>query len=100
MLKDVMPLSKIVPIILCHHERVDGTGYPYGLNSINIPLEALIIAVADSYDAMTSDRPYREALSRNTAINEIIKFKGTQYDCNVVDAFLNCINENDHKMIL
>ncbi|MPM01774.1 hypothetical protein SDC9_48014 [bioreactor metagenome] len=94
MLKDVTPLHNIVPIILYHHERVDGTGYPYGLNSKNIPIEALIIAVADPYDAMTSNRPYRKALSRDTAINEIIKFKGTQYDCIVVDAFLNCIKEN------
>lgn len=94
MLKDVTLLYSIIPIILYHHERVDGTGYPFGLNNNKIPLEALIIAVADSYDAMTSNRPYRKALSRDTAINEIIKFKGTQYDCIVVDAFLNCINEN------
>jgi len=99
MLKDVTPLHNIVPIILYHHERVDGTGYPFGLNRNNIPLEALIIAVADSYDAMTSNRPYREALSRDTAINQIIKFKGTQYDCVVVDAFIKCITENDYKMI-
>ncbi|KAF5047641.1 HD domain protein [anaerobic digester metagenome] len=99
MLKDVTPLHNIVPIILYHHERVDGTGYPFGLNRNNIPLEALIIAVADSYDAMTSNRPYRGALSRDTAINQIIKFKGTQYDCVVVDAFIKCITENDYKMI-
>lgn len=99
MLKDVTPLHSIIPIILYHHERVDGTGYPFGLNRNNIPLEALIIAVADSYDAMTSNRPYRKALPRDTALNEILKFKGTQYDCMVVDAFISCITENDYKMI-
>ena len=99
MLKDVTLLHDIIPIILYHHERVDGTGYPYGINSNKIPLEALIIAVADSYDAMTSIRPYRKALPRDTALNEILKFKGTQYDCMVVDAFISCITENDYKMI-
>lgn len=99
MLKDVTLLHDIIPIILYHHERVDGTGYPYGINSNKIPLEALIIAVADSYDAMTSNRPYRKALPRDTALNEILKFKGTQYDCMVVDAFISCITENDYKMI-
>ncbi|MGB4440124.1 MAG: HD domain-containing phosphohydrolase, partial [Sedimentibacter sp.] len=99
MLKDVTLLHDIIPIILYHHERVDGTGYPYGINSNKIPLEALIIAVADSYDAMTSNRPYRKALPRDTALNEILKFKGTQYDCMVVDAFISCSTENDYKMI-
>lgn len=99
MLKDVTLLHDIIPIILYHHERVDGTGYPYGINSNKIPLEALIIAVADSYDAMTSNRPYRKALPRDTALNEILKFKGTQYDCMVVEAFISCITENDYKMI-
>lgn len=71
-----------------HHERYDGTGYPFKLKGNRIPLIAAIIAVADTYDAMTTDRPYRQALSREEAIKEIRKCRGTQFSPRVVDAFL------------
>jgi HD-GYP domain-containing protein (c-di-GMP phosphodiesterase class II) len=79
----------IAPIIKHHHERYDGKGYPEGLLGDNIPLGARIIAVADTFDAMTSDRPYRKSLDREIAINELIVFKGKQFDPKMVDAFLN-----------
>ncbi len=78
----------IAPIIKHHHERYDGRGYPEGLAGENIPLGARIIAVADTFDAMTSDRPYRKSLSKDIAVNELIIFKGKQFDPFIVDAFL------------
>ena len=76
-------------IILHHHERWDGTGYPEGLAGEDIPLGARIIAVADVYDAMTSDRPYRAALSHDVAIAELEHGAGTQFDARCVEAFLS-----------
>ncbi len=73
-----------------HHERWDGKGYPYGLRGEEIPLGARIIAVADSYDAMTTDRPYRRALSRDVVMAELKRGAGVQWDPDVVAAFL-CI---------
>ena len=75
-------------IIKHHHERYDGTGYPDGLAGEEIPLGARIIAVADTYDAIISDRPYRAGLSREVALQRIIEQKGKQFDPQVVDAFL------------
>lgn len=75
-------------IALSHHERWDGKGYPQGLKGADIPLEARIVAVSDSFDAMTNDRPYRLALTADEAIQEIGAGSGTQFDPGVVDAFL------------
>lgn len=74
-------------LVLAHHERVDGLGYPRGLVGAAIALGARIIAVADSWDAMTSDRPYRKALDMDTALGELMRGRGTQWDPVVVDAF-------------
>jgi hypothetical protein len=74
--------------VRAHHERFDGEGYPDGLRGDEIPLAARIVSVADTYDAMTSTRPYREALSHETAIAEIRRVRGTQLDPRCVDAFL------------
>lgn len=74
--------------ISAHHERWDGKGYPKGLQGEEIPFEARIIAVADAYDAMTSDRPYRKAFSKEDAVNEMIKNAGTQFDPEIVQVFL------------
>lgn len=74
-------------IIEQHHERLDGSGYPKRLKEEEILLEAKIIAVADTYDAMTTDRPYRKGLSAEIALNELKRLKGTHYDQKVVDAF-------------
>jgi len=75
-------------LILYHHERFDGKGYPEGLEGERIPLLARILAVADTYDAMTSTRPYRRALSHDEAIRELKANSGTQFDPEVVKAFL------------
>jgi HD-GYP domain-containing protein (c-di-GMP phosphodiesterase class II) len=74
-------------LVLSHHERIDGRGYPRGLMGEAIPLGARIIAIADSWDAMTSDRPYREALDQHVAMAELVRGRGTQWDSAVVTAF-------------
>ncbi|MDD5258586.1 MAG: HD domain-containing protein [bacterium] len=81
-------LAPIKPIVRHHHERFDGRGYPDGLKGEIIPYLSRIIAVADTYDAMTSERPYRPALSTEIALAEIRKCSGTQFDPEVVKAFL------------
>ena len=80
--------EEILKIVRHHHERYDGKGYPDGLFGEAIPLGARILAVADSYDAMTSERPYRRAMSAETACAEIEYGKGTQFDPEVADVFL------------
>ncbi len=76
-------------VVLYHHERWDGGGYPNGLGGSEIPLAARIFSVADTFDAMTSTRPYRNALSLDIARQEILRCSGTQFDPEIVDAFLN-----------
>jgi putative nucleotidyltransferase with HDIG domain len=78
----------VVPIVRHHHENWDGTGYPDGLRGVDIPLGARIMAVVDCYDALTSDRPYRPALSDDEALAIIETRKGTMYDALVTDAFV------------
>ncbi len=76
-------IENIANIVFQHHERCDGAGYPRGIKGENIFLESKIIAIADAYDAMTSDRPYRKTLSKKDAINEIRKNAGTQFDLEI-----------------
>ncbi len=80
-----------IPTIRHHHEWVDGSGYPDGLSHEEIPISARILAVADAYDAMTSDRPYRSALSQEEALRRLVDGSGTQFDPLVVEAFLKWI---------
>jgi uncharacterized domain HDIG len=87
-LKEVDFLKDVLPIIRHHHERYSGNGYPYGIKGNDIPLEARIISIADTYDAMTSDRPYRKGLSHEDAIAEIKRFSGIQFDPKIVDCFV------------
>ena len=86
-------LKEHIPLIVHHHERQDGSGYPLGLKGDEIPLGARIIQVADSWDAMTSDRPYRRRLSTTVAIQELKKHSGTQLDKSCVDAFLDWLSK-------
>jgi len=81
----------IVPIVKAHHERIDGSGYPAGLSDKQIPIEAKIIAVADSFDAMTVSRPYRGAISKECALEELKRCAGSQFDQKVVDAFIRIV---------
>ncbi len=84
----IKPLKEIIPGVKYHHEQLDGTGYPEGLKGEHIPIIAKIVAVADTYDAMTTDRPYRKALHKEKAIQELRRCSGTQFDREVVDAFI------------
>jgi len=81
-------------LVRAHHERFDGSGYPRGLAGAEIPLEAAVIAVADAWDAMTSDRPYRKALSHADARAELIRNRGSQWTPAVVDALLAITSES------
>lgn len=80
--------------VLAHHERVDGGGYPYGLRSDDIPIEARVLAVADAYEAMTTERPYRVALPAEAARQELRSGAGAQFDAGVVDAFLGTLADD------
>jgi putative nucleotidyltransferase with HDIG domain len=80
-------------LVRAHHERYDGSGYPRGLAGTDVPLEAAIIAVADAWDAMTSDRPYRRALPRSSAIVQLQAGSGSQWAPRVVDALLAVLEE-------
>ncbi|WP_003543358.1 HD domain-containing phosphohydrolase [Desulfotomaculum nigrificans] len=99
--RNIPELSAVAEYILAHHERWDGKGYPRGLKGEEIPLLCRILAVADAYDAMTNDRTYRKALSREEAIAEIKRNAGTQFEPIVADVFLNIIaKENILKAFL
>jgi diguanylate cyclase (GGDEF)-like protein/putative nucleotidyltransferase with HDIG domain len=86
-LEQASALKDAVPIILHHHERFAGHGYPYGLRANEIPLGARIVAVADAYDAMVTDRPYKRAISHEQAIAELRRHSGTQFDPELIDYF-------------
>ncbi len=92
--------EQVAEIIMAHHERIDGRGYPRGLRGDQIPLGARIIAVVDAYEAMTAGRPYRQATSHREAIEELVRCSGTQFDPKVVGAFVQLyVNQEDTKLI-
>jgi diguanylate cyclase (GGDEF)-like protein len=86
-LEQATMLRDAVPIILHHHERFGGAGYPYGLRGHEIPLGARIVAIADAYDAMIQDRPYKRKISHDAAIEELRRHAGTQFDPELVEIF-------------
>lgn len=93
LIKRIPFLAEAAEIILAHHERLDGSGYPRGLRGLDIPLGARIFAVADTVDAMTSDRPYRSALSFEDARREVKRGAGLQFDSQVASVFLDIPTE-------
>ncbi len=99
MIQAVVSFKDIVSIIRSHHENYDGSGYPDGLKGDDIPILARIVRLADSFDAMTSERPYRKALSFDEASIEIKKNAGTLYDPNLVDLFLSTVKNVYKKTI-
>ena len=88
-------LADAMEIVLSHHERWDGAGYPNGLVGEEIPLTARIFALADSFDAMTSDRPYRSAMTVEAALEEIRRVAGSQFDPRIAAAFLDMASAGD-----
>lgn len=96
--KPVRSLQKVVAFVRHHHERFDGTGYPAGLKGEEIPLGARILSVADTYDAMITDRPYRKRLSLEEAKAELSRSAGTQHDPVAVEAFLRVLADKEHRL--
>ena len=94
-LEHVRQLREIVPGVRYHHEHVNGKGYPDGLRGKEIPILAKIVAVADTYDAMTTDRPYRKAMEKEAAVEELKICSGTQLDKEVVEAFLQAYQKGE-----
>jgi len=90
-LKSVRAFEEVSLMLLHHHERIDGRGYPGKLKGAQIPLGAKIIAVSDSFDALTTNRPYRTARSWGEALEELDRCRGTQFEPDVLDAFLKWI---------
>lgn len=91
-LRPFKTLKEILPIVLYHHERFDGQGYPQGLKGNSIPLGARILAIADSFDAMTTDRPYKPAMSLEQAREELLRCAGKQFDPELVQEFIKVID--------
>jgi HD-GYP domain-containing protein (c-di-GMP phosphodiesterase class II) len=87
-------LAGIADLILKHHERWDGKGYPLGLAGDEIPIECRILAIADSFDAMTNDRPYRKAISVEESLEELKQCAGSQFDPELVDIFVHMMCGN------
>jgi putative nucleotidyltransferase with HDIG domain len=90
-LEPLTALGDVIPIVLHHHERFDGNGYPHGLAGTDIPWLARITCVADTYDAMRSDRPYRVGLGPDETLEEIAMCSGSQFDPDVVRAFVETL---------
>jgi HD-GYP domain-containing protein (c-di-GMP phosphodiesterase class II) len=93
-LEGVAKFHDYLSIVELHHENHDGTGYPWGLRGDNVPLEARIVHVVDAYDAMTTNRPYRPALSHDQAVSIIRTHSGTQFDPAVVEVFLRLVQSS------
>ena len=94
MLEPIKFLHDLIPGVYTHHERWDGRGYPLGLAGEDIPLHGRILAIADTYDAMTSHRAYRRALPHDVAIREIQTFAGRQFDPALVEVFVREIAQD------
>jgi len=95
-LKYIKSFKDLVPAVYHHHERFDGEGYPKGVKGAAIPLHARIIAIADTFDAMTSSRSYRKALSFRKALSELEQNKGIQFDPDIADIFIEILNESPY----
>ena len=90
-LGQIRSLTDVTPSIVHHHEHFDGSGYPDGLAAEEIPIASRILLVTDAFDVMTNDRPYRTAMSVKAAVEELTRNKGSQFDPDVVDAFLRVL---------
>lgn len=93
-------LQGCLDAVLYHHERIDGYGYPYGLKGHEIPITARIASIVDAYDAMTTNRIYRKAISHEQALEEILRNSGTQFDSEIVNIFVKWWEENFQNKLL
>ena len=98
-LGDFTYFGHIVNFVKHHHERYDGKGYPDGISEDDIPLFSRIILVTDTFDAMTSSRPYRKGLDTNIAFDELVRFSGTQFDPLIVTNFLKAMAKEHMKQV-
>ncbi|PIV21168.1 MAG: phosphohydrolase [Deltaproteobacteria bacterium CG03_land_8_20_14_0_80_45_14] len=94
-IEHIRQLRESIPGVKYHHEQLDGKGYPDGLKGEEIPILAKIVAVADTYDAMTTDRPYRKAMEKEAAIEELKRCSGTKFDKGVVEAFIQAYRRGE-----
>ena len=94
-IKSVKSLKEVIPLIISHHERYDGNGYPSKQKGEEIPYLARILTVVDSFDAMTSNRPYNTIKNYEEAIKEIIRCSGTQFDPDIAKAFAEVVTNNN-----
>ena len=94
-IRPIKTLQDSLEIILYHHENYDGTGYPKGLKGKDIPIGARILRIVDSYDAITTNRPYKEAMSKEQAVEELAKYSGTHYDPIILEQFCEMILKKD-----
>ncbi len=97
-LEQIHFLKEIVPFVYHHHENFDGTGYPDQIKGTQIPLGARILAIADTYDAMTSDRPYRKAMDQQIAVRELKRCCNTQFDPGLVEVFIKALELNKKEV--
>ena len=100
LIRPVKFLKPVLPIILYHHEKYDGSGYPSGIKKEQIPLGARIMAVVDAFEAMTQDRPYKKKLTVKEALDELTRNSGTQFDPKVVSAFVQLHNQKKFRNYL
>jgi HD-GYP domain-containing protein (c-di-GMP phosphodiesterase class II) len=97
-LTPIAAYADMIPIVLRHHERMDGSGYPDGLVGEEIPFLARLLAVPDVFDAVTSDRPYRRALEREKAIDFVMEGTGHHFDTQIVETFLAVMREPEPQV--
>jgi putative nucleotidyltransferase with HDIG domain len=95
-LKNIKSFKHLVPAVYHHHEQFNGEGYPDSVKGAAIPLHARIISIADTFDAMTSSRSYRSALSFRKALSELERCKGTQFDPDITDIFIDILQESPY----
>jgi HD-GYP domain-containing protein (c-di-GMP phosphodiesterase class II) len=96
-IRPIQLLHDVLPLIYYHHERWDGKGYPTGLKGEEIPIGARIISVADAYQALSSDRPYRKAFPPDKVVKILKEESGTKYDPSVIKVFLKVLSETEER---
>ena len=96
MLSSIKELKDVAAIVAQHHEKVNGKGYPKGLDRRNIQKGARIISIAEAYDSMISPHSYKTPVSKEIAVNEIIQKRGAQFDSDIVEHFVRIVNNGFH----